>query len=112
MRNPIVVLLLIVLALFVAVASVAQSTDAIEFRSYIVVFKDGAATSKVNEVLTAIKDLGGKVKTQFKIIHAFSVDFPTAFFDKIKNFPQVDYVEEDGQVFALNKDDDDDAHAI
>ncbi|WP_077737098.1 S8 family peptidase [Bacillus sonorensis] len=91
-------LLLIFSMAFSGSASAAQPAKNVE-KDYIVGFKSRAKTAAVKKDI--IKESGGKVDRQFKIINAAKASLDQKALKKVKNDPSVAYVEEDHVAHAL-----------
>ena len=79
-------------------ASAAQPAKNVE-KDYIVGFKSGVKTASVKKDI--IKESGGKVDKQFRIINAAKAKLDKEALKEVKNDPDVAYVEEDHVAHAL-----------
>jgi len=79
-------------------ASAAQPAKNVE-KDYIVGFKSGVKTTSVKKDI--IKESGGKVDKQFRIINAAKAKLDKEALEEVKNDPDVAYVEEDHVAHAL-----------
>ncbi|KAJ3107370.1 hypothetical protein HDU97_004252 [Phlyctochytrium planicorne] len=95
--------LLVLLFAILAVAKNSQVPDDDVFRRYIVVFKDNAAKSSVDDILDKLKKVGGKIVHKYDLINGIAIESPISFSKTIGALPSVDYVEEDGKVETLGK---------
>ncbi|KAJ3210651.1 hypothetical protein HDU67_005145 [Dinochytrium kinnereticum] len=73
------------------------------FRKYIVVFKPSAAKSSVEEIITKLSGVGGKIVHKLDIIHGLAVEAPASFIKSISDFAGIDYIEEDGPVHTFGE---------
>ncbi|KAI9326894.1 hypothetical protein BDR26DRAFT_876415 [Obelidium mucronatum] len=96
--------------LFIAAAAalVVSAETVTSFQKYIVVFKDVSIQTQITQVTDQIKEWGGKVLHEYTLIKAVAVEIPDNLLEKLEDFSQIDYVEEDGDV-SISTDQDEEA---
>ncbi|KAJ3209122.1 hypothetical protein HDU82_001366 [Entophlyctis luteolus] len=89
-------LALVLGALFAAAVAAAAATG---FGRFIVVYKADTSAVLFDQVTAQITGHGGKVLERYSIINGILVEMPRALAESlVKDYPQVDFVEEDGEV--------------
>ncbi|KAG0369491.1 hypothetical protein BC939DRAFT_446325 [Gamsiella multidivaricata] len=81
----------------------SKSTLPSGIKAYIVVFKQSAAAQVIEKAERDILDLGGKIGHRYStVMKGFSAWIPTPVVKALATNPFIEYIEEDGEVFAFH----------